>query len=395
MIMKKAIIFFIVLALAIFIGSFMAKDSGYVLIAYQTFRLETSLWVALICLILLFVLMYILIRVFHHTKTLPHKIKRWNTQAQQKSMFTMAQLGTQSYLEKNFKRSEKYFAQLLRKHPQMLIYYILAAHAAQAQHNYAARDRYLTQAYKTIKHAGFPIQLEQVNLYLQANQQESAMAILKKLYKTHPKHPYVICQLCDLYRGMKDWRAVKQLLVPLKKYKAVSTHALLSIEIKTYKNILYQSRISLTDVQKAWQSMPKYLHKNIELVKMYVQYLFDYHKILPALVLIETTLKRHWNNDLLKLYSLHAYQDVRMQLKTAQKWLTNHPSDGILYFTIGRLYCHTHEWNKAKHYLEKSIDVSPQPFSYQLLGQIEEQLGHKDSAFVCYRNVSSNHTSHG
>jgi HemY protein len=384
--MKKSIIFFILLGIAVFIGSFMAKDTGYVLIAYQNLRLETSLWVALIFILLLFILSYILMRMLYHTKTLPHKLKRWHTQTQQKQIAKIVQLGTQAYLEKNFKVAEKCFSQLARRDSKVLIYYILAAQAAQAQHHYSARDSYLVQAHKQIKNADFAIQMEKTNLYLKANQQEFALAILKKLYKEHPKHPYLMHQLSHLYANMEDWTSLKQLLVPLKKSKTLSKDALLHLEIETYQNILKQSQRSLTDLQTTWKSMPKYLQENIDLLKTYVPYLFKHNEILIALSLIETVLKRHWNGDLLKLYSLHAYKDVKIQLHTAQKWLTRRPKDFLLFFTIGRLYCHNHQWSEAKHYLEKSIDLSPEPFTYQLLGQVEEQLGHKDSALIYYRN---------
>lgn len=384
--MKKSITFFILLALAVFIGSFMAKDTGYILIAYRTFRLETSLWVALIVIILLFIVSYILMRVLYHTKTLPHKLKRWNTQTQQKQISKIAQLGTQAYLEENFKITEKCFSQLIQKDPQVFIYYVLAAQAAQAQNHHSARDSYLMQAHKRIKNADFAIQLEKTNLYLKANQQELALVLLKKLYKDHPKHPYLIRQLSYLYANLEDWTSLKKLLVPLKKSKALSKDALLQIENQTYQNILKQSQRSLADLKTTWKSMPKYLHEDIDLLKIYVQYLFEHHETLTALSLIETGLKQHWSGDLLKLYSLHAYKDVKIQLQTAQKWLTRHPKDFMLFFTIGRLYCHNHEWGEAKHYLEKSIDLSPEPFIYQLLGQVEEQLGHKDNALICYRN---------
>ena len=384
--MKKAIIFFILLALAVFIGSFMAKDTGYILIAYQTFRLETSLWIALIFLIFLFIFLYILIRILYHSKTLPRKLKRWNNQAKQKKTSNIAQLATKAYLEKDFKMAEKYFSRLIQKDSQALIYYVLAAQSAQAQHHHLKRDLYLRQAHDRIKDADFAIEIEKINLYLKANQQELALPILKNLYKTHPKHSFIIRQLSDLYVKIGDWTSLKKLLIPLKKSKALSKDALLQIEIETYKNMLAQARFSLADLQASWKSMPKYIQEDIELLKIYVLYLFKHNEILIALSLIEAALKQYWNKELVKLYSLHAYKDVKIQLQKAQKWLRHHPKDFMIFFTIGRLYCHNHQWSEAKHYLEKSIDLSPEPFIYQLLGQAEEQLGHKDNALICYRN---------
>jgi len=107
---------------------------------------------------------------------------------------------------------------------------------------------------------------------------------------------------------------------------------------------------------------------------------------LTALSLIEKNLKYNWDKTLVKLYSKDVYKNVNTQLQKAQKWLTHHLEDATLLYTIGRLYCHDHQWLQAKHYLEKSINITPEPFVYHLLGYVEEQLGHKEDALLAYRN---------
>jgi HemY protein len=384
--MKKVFTFFILLGLAILLGSLMAKDTGYVLIAYRTLRIETSLWIAIALLILLFIFFYIIMRFLYHTKILPHRLKRWNSKIRQKQMSKIGKLALRAYLEENFKVAEKLFSKAIQINPQSLIYYIFAAKSAQAQHRYKNRDTYLSKALQNITDSKFSIQLINAQLCFQANQQKSALHILKPLYKQHSKNPYIVRQLYFLYTQMDDVEQLKILLSPIKKSHAFSTDKIVDIEHNIYKNLLESSHDSIDKLRSIWKEMPKYLQQNVSLLTTYVQYLFDHNEKLVALSLIEKNLKRDWNTSLVKLYSKYVYKNVNIQRQTTQKWLTTHSKDHILFYTIGRLYCHDHQWTQAKHYLEKSIDLSPEPFTYQLLGYVEEQLGHKDNALLCYRN---------
>ncbi len=54
--MRKLIVIFILLLFAIWLGWKMQQDSGYVLVTYGQWQIETSLWMAIIILMGLFLL---------------------------------------------------------------------------------------------------------------------------------------------------------------------------------------------------------------------------------------------------------------------------------------------------------------------------------------------------
>ena len=74
--MKKLLSLFIVLLIAIGLGFLIHKDPGYVMVSYDHWVIATSIWVAVACCLLGFVIFYFFLRLFINLFAIPKKLKR-------------------------------------------------------------------------------------------------------------------------------------------------------------------------------------------------------------------------------------------------------------------------------------------------------------------------------
>jgi HemY protein len=387
--MKKIILFFCILTAAVSVGLMIEKDAGYVLITYHHIRVETSVWVALILTIASFVMCYLCLRFLHHIKHLPGKINTWNKQSNAKRLSKNLYLGTIAYLEENWKSAEKYFSGTLQQAPTELIYYLLAAHAANSQQLYSNRDHYIDLAHQQYQCAGFVIQLSKARLCVKAKQREQALAILKQLSSHHFKHPAVTRHLTELYLALEDWSSLYSLFGAVKKYNVFSKEHFLRIEHLLYRHLLQQPHHAVSTLSSLWKCMPQYLKYDPIIVNVYTRSLAHHHNILTGLSVIENSLKHRWDHNLLSLYGEYVYTDINIQLKVTKKWLTRYPNDPVLLFVIGKIYFYHHQWTQAKEYLLKSLSISEQPNAYLLIAQAEEKLGNTDRALMYFDGFAS------
>lgn len=82
--MKRLLIILLILAISVWIGSRIATNPGYVLIAGHHWTAEMPLWVAISIFILSFFVLHYLVRLVRGTVRLPQRFHRWMEQRQQR-----------------------------------------------------------------------------------------------------------------------------------------------------------------------------------------------------------------------------------------------------------------------------------------------------------------------
>ncbi len=385
--MKKIFTFFIILAIAVFIGIFIHKDAGYVLIVYSHWTIETSLWIALTVLIIFFICLYIVIRLLHHTSNLSTTLKNWSAQKRLQKAMQLTNLGLCELTEGHWEKAEKYLVKAAEKNHNELINYLAASHAAQEQNKFQERDLYLKKAHEAVKGSTIAVGLTQAQLQIRSKQWEQALATLKHLNEQTTHHEFILKLLQQVYIELEEWENLKALLPQLEKCKTLSDKKFEEIEKKVFLELLTQSKHSASALEKIWQELPRYLQQDLMLIKTYTAYLLAENKVSIALPIIEKTLKRNWDTDLVKLYSEKSSSDLQTQIKTALDWEKFHPNEPELLFTLARLYAHDQNWMQAKTYLDNSLHSSETVDAYELLGFVEEQLKHSEAALACYKKA--------
>jgi HemY protein len=383
--MKKLIFIFLLLLVAIGLGFLIEQDAGYVLVSYDQWTVETSLWVAVACLIVFFIVLYIVLRLIRHIKLFPHKMqKRSASRKQQKHLLSMKE-GLRHLASGQWALAEKHLAHAAKQNQSPMINYLGAARAAHSQQSYADRDKYLSLAEKNAKNDSFAAKLTRAQLYIDSKHWQPGIDLLQQLHNKQPKHSQVLELLVEAYCATNDWQAIHDLLPKIKKAKILSAENFVKLEVDVYHNLLLTPFEDVAALEKCWKQMPRSLYTNTVLVEAYCQQLLKYKQYARIQDILESFLKKHWSENLVNLYGTIISDNPNKQIKTALGWLTKHPHDAHLQLTLGRLYRRTKLWGKAKEYLHLSLQTSSLPEAHYELGEVLEELHDFKGALDHYR----------
>src|SRR3990167_751160 len=222
--MKRLFIALIILLIAIGIGYLIHQDTGYVLVAYHGWTLETSLWVAILIVIVVYLILYVLMRLYRHARTFHHKIRLHRHKRRDKKGRDYTNKGLIELAEGNWKKAESLLTKSA-KHTDRnkLINYLAAARAAHEQEAYDRRDSHLREAHKSTKGSEIAVGLTQAQLQIGGNQWEQALATLKHLHQLAPKHRHTLKLLKQVYAELHDWGNLLEILPDLRRYDIVTT----------------------------------------------------------------------------------------------------------------------------------------------------------------------------
>lgn len=185
--MYKLLWIFIGLLAAVGIGWAMHQDSGYVLINFHHWQIETTVWMAALLTLILFTVFYLLLRLLVRGS----QWRRWRQAGRQRRALRFAELAGCDLIEEQWPSAEKYFHKAAGIARRPLLYYVGAAIAAQAQGANARRAEYLRKAHAAAPAAEISLGILQAKLQIQGGQQDEALATLKKLEAIIPQHPVV------------------------------------------------------------------------------------------------------------------------------------------------------------------------------------------------------------
>lgn len=378
----------ITLIIAVLVGLLVQFDSGYVLINFDQWQLESSLWVFLFLCVLFFLSISFLLRFLHNSLMLPGKIKAWRRHSKQRQAFQKTQQGLCALLQGHFARAEKLLIRVAPQSNFAFLNYLSAAYCAAKQRNFDRQNDYLRAAHRACPKEQVAILLTQAQLQLGNKQYEQALATLKELNQKYPQHPLVLISLQKAYWELKDFHSLATLLPKLRRQNLLKPALQEKLEQETYTACL-RDNLSLEQLKEFWNHLPKTCHQNPTLVLIYSKQLIQRRQPELAFDLIKDILKRHWHSELVILYGQTSPQDTNKQMKQAKEWLKKHNQDYALLLYLGQLSYDQELVGQAKRFYEASLAVKPTHRAFSALAKIHEQAGELKQALQCYEKALS------
>jgi HemY protein len=391
--MKKILFFLIVLG-GLGYGGFIfsqfltsLNSAGYVLIGIEQWSIETSLFVFLGILIVLFFTLYISFRLLGWSLRLPKQIrKRVETNKLAISQQALIK-GLVDSAEGNWENAEEILIKHASNSGTPLIHYLTAARAAQSRGAMEKRDEYLQIAAQHSDNAEIAVGLTQAELNLSGKQYEQALETLTHLHSLNPTHANVLRLLHLTYQQLGDWEALRSLIPSLNTHKVLMEAELKLIETEVFCNLLKQAaqQKNGNELRRLWSEMPLSIKVMKGVAAIYFAAMIDTgvgSEIESELV---KNLSSNWNDTLLVLFGDIQSVDPVLQLETAERWLIGHADDSILLMVLGKLSGQRGDLIKAERYLKQSIALEPNVQSYRLLGDLALKQSDANMASQFYK----------
>lgn len=384
--MKTWLIFLLLtLAAGLVAGSWVNLDSGYVLISWHTYTVETTVWAFCLLVLVAMAVLYVLARLSLVMLGNDFRFNEWRRQRKLQRARRMTTRGLLNLAQGQWRTAERQLSTVAKDADTPLINYLAAARAAYEQGKHDTTDELLNAASQSTKGSELAVGISHVQLLQSRGQLEQALAVLLKLRSQHPKHAYVLKLLVKTYQELEDWVALNELLPVLRKATKIPSEELKALEEKVQLQLLQRAAKGhhediAAELKKVYHDMPRHCRYSYKIVLQYVQLLADQGKDILAEVELRNALKNVWHDDLIDWYGRLKGEDTKKQRLFAEGCLKERPNDPVLLLTLARLALRQNDLEKAREYLQTGLRIKGMPELHAQLAEVLLLDGDQSSA---------------
>lgn len=275
---RLALLLILLLAVAGFLGWAISQSAGYVLITYDQFRYESSFWVFLALIASLWLVAVVVHWLLGLLQISGALVNPWSRRHRERRVEKASRSGLRELAEGQWAPALNHLQLAAEKDRQPLVHYLGAARAANELGEYAQSDELLQKAREREPEAALAIGLTQAQLQIARGQYVEARASLSELQNDHPRHPYVLTLLQQLYVQLEDWAALCRLLPELRKHRVLPAAKLSELEVLAWTAAVEQAgqpselatEASIEALNQRWQTVPSALRGEPLVVRAYV-----------------------------------------------------------------------------------------------------------------------------
>lgn len=379
----------ITLFASVWVAHALRKDPGYAMFSTGTWTVETSFAFLLLLLTVLFIALYGLVRLMVKLWRAPGWTVTFNRRRLRKKARETYHQSVGQMAAGHWASAEKALVKSAAHSEAPALHYLSAAQAAHRLDDMKwRRDLHLREAENSPDADKLMVQLARAEFLLDDGHPEQARPLLESLRAHHPHHPSVLQWLAKTYRHLKAWEPLQALLPELQKQKALGLKPFAELQKQTYHGLLENAvgGGSLEKLRALWRQAPAALREeDEEFLIGYTGAMCDYGAIDDAEKLLREAINRRWSDKLAVGYGMLERGHAAAQLATAETWLSRQPDNPHLLLTLGRLAKRCRQTDKARDYLERSIQRMPTPDAYQELGELLQSLHEPNAALQCYQ----------
>jgi HemY protein len=373
---RLALLILLVVAAAAALGMAIAQDAGYVLLAYEGFRFESSLWATLGLIAVLWALFFGLRLLLGLLLSSIGLVNPWSGRNRSRRVRLSAEQGFLDLQEGRWARAQRHLRRAAEGSEQPLMYYLGAAKAAQQLGQSEEADVLLERALDSQPKAELAVALAHAELQTARGDVAGALGTLQAMRQRFPGHHQVLRELAQLHRDGRDASALLDLLPHLRKSKAMPVDALAKLELQAWQGRLRDAaQEGDTSLTTAWQQISTTLRQQPELLLVYGEQLHRLGADVEAEALLRKAIKLGYDSRLVRVYGMLRGQQPLKQLQTAEGWLIQQPKDPALLLSLGRLSLSCELWGKARDYFESSLSLQADAETCAELARLLARLG--------------------
>lgn len=374
------------LAAAIALGA--RLNDGYVLLVVPPWRLEVSVNLALIVLLLSFVVAYGALRSLGALFALPAKVAAYRRQVAREKSFRVFQEAFRLLFEGRYGRALRKAREAWEGGAAPGLAALVAARAAQRMRRNDDQNFWLDEASRIDPEVQAARWMLEAEMHLDNRDFEQALVALGHLQKSAGRHIAALRVELRARQGAGHWKDVLRIARQLEKRQALSTEIAAELKRKAHQQLL-QERSSDTRALLGYLREVPAAEMHVRLARAAAKALLGLDARDEAASVIEAQLDREWDAELVALYGHCDGVQATERIARAEKWLLSHADDAILLLALARLCLARRLWGKAQSYIEASLSIAATRDAHLELARLFDQLERSRDADVHYRRAAS------
>ncbi len=382
--MRLIVLFLLLIAAgAIGVGAFVYIDAGYVMLSWENYTVETSLWMFLVLGAIALLAVYIALRALLVLFGSDRRFNEWRQRRRSLRARRQTTRGLLALAQGQWRRAERNLTSSAKDSDQPLINYLAAARAAYEQDKSEATDEWLKQASLSTKGSDLAVGITQVQLLQSRNQNEQALAVLISLREKHPRHAYLLKLLVKTLQDLEDWVALNELLPTLRKATKIPDEELRKLERNVALQLLDRARHANggQGLTATFDGLGRDVRYTSDVMKSYVDLLLETEQEEKAEEALREGLKHVWHDELVEIFGRLKGKDANKQLLFAEQQLKERPNDPLLLLTLGRLALRVNDLEKAREYLQTGLSIKGLAELHAEMGKV--MLAEGDETLAC------------
>jgi len=364
---RIAVLLLLMLSAGVSLSLLSGEDSGYLLLAWNGWRVEVNnLVLAFALLLLLFLLLHWVLNSFVAMQRGQKLFRRWRIVRRDHSGTRSLMQGLRQLVEGRWEPAEEKLLRAAERSQSPLLGYLGAAQAADQQGEVDRRDRYLAAAARSSDRSALAIGLARAKALAEDGQIDKALVVLVKLQQAEPRHPQVLKLLHQLYLQSHDWQSLLDLLPSLHRQKLTDQQQSAALSRRCHLELLKNA----DNLHDAWRQLPKKWTQDPEMLCLYLQVLVDDGQADRAAALAQRELNKELDSELLGFFGRLESGDSAQSLALVEKWLAKNPTDPALLLAAARIAVRAEFAERAVEFYEASIAIHTDPAACRELAQL-------------------------
>ncbi|WP_416396311.1 heme biosynthesis HemY N-terminal domain-containing protein [Allohahella sp. A8] len=387
------LLIYILLAIAVGLGLgyLVQLDPGYIRISWMSYLVETTVWIALILIVLTILLVQLVLKTLFALLATREGFRSWREGYADSRAHKRTQRGLLDFAEGRWDRAERRLVNSADKSEAPMMSYLTAAQAASEQGDIARSNQLLNQAKAVMPNSDFAVELTKAQMYVARDQFEEAKALLLQLNSRRSGHSAVLRLLRQCMLETGDWAGLVKLLPEIEKYCKLTEDQMNGLRQSAWFNWL-DSKASTagisvdnsahgstgTDVlDGVWNSLPQQYAQHPVFIRSYVSGLMRAGSLGQAVTVLRKALTRNWNGDLGLLYvkAASASGDAEQAYADLSQWRAGRDEDPDLLLALGIAAERSGNLDEARACLEKSLQSRESSDTYGALGRVANRQG--------------------
>lgn len=379
--MIKRILFILLLGLIIAgFGLVVMREPGFAVFSYSDITAEVPLIKFYFAAIVLFIVLYILVRILGYIFRLPSHLHNKRQQKRQLEIMQGIESSILDASQFNWEAAMRDCATQIKHSPIKRAQRILAARFANNAGNMQAREKHIASLRK-LENGGSLANSFEAEFALEDNNADKTLSLLRN---ESEDNTYNLNSLACAFVATKNIEGVERVLSKLHlhtgKTKRIRRTVIASL---TWVIDYYDENALAEQLAALWKTYSKHIQSDKTLLRQYVYALSKNRQDVLTEQIITAQLKDHWDEQLIREYGVLTLDNTGQRIKHAESWLQKHKESAGLLLTLGRLYKHQKLWGKAKSYFESSLSRKPLAETYAELADLHEFLDETTDAQKC------------